>query len=42
MMDFLLMWSIQLRVLVLSVTQRTTRYGSLLTLRVARTMRAVQ
>ncbi len=42
MMDFLLVWSVQLRALVLSVTQRMTGYGSLLTLQVARMTRAAQ
>ncbi len=42
MMDFLLVWRVQLSALVLSVTQRTTGYGSLLTLQVAKTTRAVQ
>ncbi len=36
MMDFLLVWRVQLSVLALLVMQRTTGYGSLLTLRVAK------
>jgi hypothetical protein len=42
MMDFLLMWRVQLSALVLLVMQRMTGYGLLLTLQVAKTTRATQ
>jgi hypothetical protein len=42
MMDFLLVWRVQLSALVLLVIQRTTGYGSLLTLQVTKMMRAAQ
>ena len=42
MIDFLLVWSVQFKALVLSVTHSTTGCGSSLTLRLSKTTSAAQ